>query len=175
MSTDEIDYESLTRESLKGVVREALRITRDEGLPGEHHFYIAFRTDAPGVQVSPKLKGRYPTEMTIVLQHQFWDLVVHEDHFSVRLSFDQVPETLVVPFSAVSAFFDPSVKFGLQFEAQDNDAGDAGEAGEANARVPAVAGDNSDGAPSADAPGDDAEAAEPATGDVVSLDAFRKK
>jgi hypothetical protein len=86
------------------------------GLPGEHHFYIAFNTAAPGVSMSPRLRARYPEEMTVVLQHRFWDLTVTDERFEVKLTFDGVPERLVVPFAAIKVFFDPSVPYGLQFE-----------------------------------------------------------
>jgi uncharacterized protein len=85
-------------------------------LPGEHHFYIAFKTDAPGVMLSKRLREKYPEEMTVVLQHRFWDLVIADDHFEVKLTFDSVPERLVVPFAAIKVFFDPSVPYGLQFD-----------------------------------------------------------
>ncbi|PKQ06997.1 MAG: hypothetical protein CVT72_04845, partial [Alphaproteobacteria bacterium HGW-Alphaproteobacteria-11] len=107
MAEDLMRYDMLAQEALKGVVRRALRIARDQGLPGEHHFYISFRTGAPGVEISPKLKAQYPEEMTIVLQHQFWNLEVSEERFSVDLTFNKIPEKLVVPFSAVQGFFDP--------------------------------------------------------------------
>jgi hypothetical protein len=86
------------------------------GLPGEHHFYIAFKTDAPGVTISKRLKEKYPDEMTVVLQHRFWDLIVSEERFEVKLTFDSIPERLVVPFASIKVFFDPSVPYGLQFD-----------------------------------------------------------
>jgi hypothetical protein len=151
-------YDLMAQEALKGVVRKSLEIAGKEGLPGEHHFYISFRTDAPGVQISDRLKEQYPEEITIVLQHQFWDLDVSEKGFSVNLSFNKVPERLVVPFSALLGFFDPSVQFGLQFAQGEDAAADeelepAQEPGTEDAESPA--------------PGE-------AGGDVVSLDAFRK-
>src|SRR5690606_10043115 len=108
-------YDRMVEDALRMVVREALRITAEHGLGGDHHFYLTFRTDLPGVQISEALRQRYPREMTIVLQHRFWDLKVEDERFSVTLTFNEVPETLVVPFSAVAAFADPSVRFGLQF------------------------------------------------------------
>jgi len=112
----EIDYETLVRSAMRGVVRTVLVRVAKSGLPGEHHFYIAFRTDAPGVSISKRLKEKYPEEMTIVLQHRFWGLIVKDDYFEVNLTFDSIPERLVVPFDAIKVFFDPSVPYGLQFE-----------------------------------------------------------
>jgi len=109
-------YDQLAQHALKGVVRDALRIVERSGLPGEHHFYIAFNTTHPGVNIGERMMARYPREMTIVLQHQFWGLTVTEDRFEVELSFDNVPEKLIVPFDAVKGFLDPAVQFGLQFE-----------------------------------------------------------
>lgn len=111
-----IDYEGLAQEAMRGVVRKVLARTAKSGLIGDHHFYISFETEAPGVTLSKRLREKYPREMTIVLQHRFWDLLVSEDRFEVKLTFDGIPERLVVPFSAVKVFFDPSVRFGLQFE-----------------------------------------------------------
>ncbi|HEX2840232.1 SspB family protein [Hyphomicrobium sp.] len=111
-----IDYEGLAQEAMRGVVRKVLASTAKSGLAGDHHFYISFDTEAPGVTLSKRLKEKYPREMTIVLQHRFWDLAVTEDRFEVKLTFDGIPERLVVPFDAIKVFFDPSVRFGLQFE-----------------------------------------------------------
>lgn len=111
-----IPYSDLIDGSMRGVIRQVLRQVEKSGLPGEHHFYITFLTEYPGVEVSDTLKSRYPNEMTIVLQHQFWDFKVTDDLFTVSLSFGGVPEYLVVPFAALVAFADPSVKFGLQFQ-----------------------------------------------------------
>jgi uncharacterized protein len=116
MPEDLMRYDLLAQNALKGVVRDALRIAATTGLPGEHHFYIAFNTRHPGVSLSDKIAARYPREMTIVLQHQYWGLHVQEDRFEVELSFDNVPEKLVIPFDAVKGFLDPAVQFGLQFE-----------------------------------------------------------
>ena len=116
MPEDLMRYDLLAQSALKGVVREALRIAETQGLPGEHHFYIAFNTRHPDVILSEKIATRYPREMTIVLQHQFWNLRVHDDRFEVELSFDNVPEHLIIPFDAVKGFLDPAVQFGLQFE-----------------------------------------------------------
>lgn len=114
--TDQIRYDLLTQQALRGVVRSVLVDTAKKGLPGDHHFYISFDTRADGVRLSDRLRAQYPDEMTIILQHQFWDLKVGDDEFEVGLSFGGVPERLTVPFEAINGFFDPSVQFGLQFE-----------------------------------------------------------
>ncbi len=116
MSVDHIRYDLLTQQALRSVVKRVLTDAAKGGLQGEHHFYIAFQTTAPGVRLSAVLRQQYPEEMTIVLQHQFWDLGVTEQAFEVKLSFNGVPERLLVPFDAIKGFFDPSVQFGLQFE-----------------------------------------------------------
>ncbi|MES0404171.1 MAG: ClpXP protease specificity-enhancing factor SspB [Hyphomicrobium sp.] len=116
-----IDYESLAQDALRGLVRTVLIQTAKSGLPGEHHFYISFDTTATGVVLSKRLKQKYPQEMTVVLQHRFWDLIVQDDRFEVKLTFDGIPERLVVPFAAIRVFFDPSVRYGLQFEDADVD------------------------------------------------------
>src|SRR4051812_3994879 len=115
MAVDHFRYDLLAQEALRGVVRRVLAEAAKSGLPGEHHFYLTFHTRAPGVAISPRLAAQHPQEMTIVLQHQFWDLAVGEEGFEVGLSFKGVPERLVVPFAAITGFFDPSVQFGLQF------------------------------------------------------------
>jgi uncharacterized protein len=112
----EIDYEALAQSAMRGIVRTVLTRVAKSGLPGEHHFYIAFKTGAPGVVLSKRLKERYPEEMTVVLQHRFWDLLVNDVRFEVKLTFDSIPERLVVPFAAIKVFFDPSVPYGLQFD-----------------------------------------------------------
>ena len=114
--TDQIRYDLLTQQALRGVVHSVLADTAKKGLPGDHHFYISFDTRADGVRLSDRLRAQYPHEMTIILQHQFWDLKVGDDEFEVGLSFGGVPERLMVPFEAINGFFDPSVQFGLQFE-----------------------------------------------------------
>ena len=113
---DQIRYDLLTQQALRGVVRSVLTDTAKKGLPGDHHFYISFDTRADGVRMSERLRTQYPDEMTIILQHQFWDLKVGEEDFEVGLSFGGVSERLAVPFEAIKGFFDPSVQFGLQFE-----------------------------------------------------------
>ena len=116
MTKDLLRYDLMVQDALKGVVRKVLADAAKEGLPGEHHFYVSFRTGAPGVRISQRLREKYPDEMTIVLQHQFWDLQVHDHTFEVGLSFSGIPERLLVPYDALSGFFDPSVEFGLKFE-----------------------------------------------------------
>jgi hypothetical protein len=111
-----IDYETLAQDAMRGVVRTVLTQAAKQGLPGEHHFYISFDTSASGVILSKRLKDKYPNEMTIVLQHRFWDLSVQDDGFEVKLTFDGIPERLVVTYAAIRVFFDPSVRYGLQFE-----------------------------------------------------------
>jgi uncharacterized protein len=122
MSTDHIRYDLLVQDALRSVVRNVLADACKNGLPGEHHFYVSFKTGAPGVRISNRLREQYPDEMTIVLQHQFWDLGLTEHTFEVGLSFGGVPERLLVPFDAIVGFFDPSVQFGLKFEVQQPEA-----------------------------------------------------
>lgn len=112
----EIDYDALAQEAMRGVVRAVLTRVQKSGLPGDHHFYIAFDTRHPGVVLSKRLKSKYADEMTIVLQHVFWDLIVSDQRFEVKLRFDGVPERLVIPFDALKVFFDPSVPYALQFD-----------------------------------------------------------
>ena len=135
MVTDYIRYDILTQDALRGVVRTVLEDAARNGLPGEHHFFIAFDTRADGVKLSQRMRAQYPEEMTVVLQHQFWDLVVTEEHFEVGLSFGGVPERVLVPFAAIKSFADPSVKFGVQFELLTETAED-----ETTAETPAAAG-----------------------------------
>ncbi|MGV2981575.1 SspB family protein [Camelimonas sp. ID_303_24] len=128
MSKDHIRYDLLVQNALKGVVRKVLTDASREGLPPEHHFYVSFRTNFSGVKISSRLREKYPEEMTIVLQHQFWDLTVNDNLFEVGLSFSGIPERLTVPFDAISGFYDPSVEFGLKFEVKDDEPADkAGE------------------------------------------------
>jgi uncharacterized protein len=126
MPVDHLRYDLLTQDALRGVIRTVLTDAATKGLPGEHHFFITFDTRAEGVQISPRLKASYPQEMTIVLQHQFWDLKVTEDDFEVGLAFNGIPERLHVPLKAVKAFHDPAVQFGLQFTVE-QEAGAAAE------------------------------------------------
>ncbi|MBN8531079.1 MAG: hypothetical protein J0L97_04370 [Alphaproteobacteria bacterium] len=117
-TTDLIGYDKLIDQAMRGVVHDALKIVEKKGFSGRHHCYISFATRHPGVSIAQRLKERYPEEMTIVLQHQFWDLNVAEDFFSVVLSFNNIREKLVIPYAALTAFADPSVKFGLQFQTE---------------------------------------------------------
>jgi hypothetical protein len=152
---DLMRYEAMAQDALRGVVKTALkRAAAPEGLPGAHHFYITFKTDAPGVSGPPDLLGKYPDEMTIVLQHQYWDLAPGETFFSVTLQFGGQPKRLSVPYAAVSRFYDPSVQFLLQFEAPASE----------------VAAPTEIAPPTQDDP-------PPADGEakIVSLDQFRKK
>jgi uncharacterized protein len=170
MAEDLMRYDQLAQNALRGVVRDALRKIQRTGLPGEHHFYIAFNTRYPGVGLSPRIAERYPREMTVVLQHQFWNLTITEDRFEVELSFDNIPEKLIIPFSSIKGFLDPSVQFGLQFEVVpveeqvEQKSGEVIEMGSApkGEQVPATNGED-------EAPKDASEKK------VVSLDAFRKK
>jgi uncharacterized protein len=115
MPVDHLRYDLLTQDALRGMIRTVLIDAATKGLPGEHHFFITFDTRAEGVEISPRLKASYPQEMTIVLQHQFWDLKVTDNEFEVGLAFNGIPERLHIPLKAVKAFHDPAVQFGLQF------------------------------------------------------------
>ncbi len=171
MATDHIRYDVLARDALRGVLRQVLSDTAAHGLPGEHHFFITFVSKAEGAKLSPRLLAQYPEEMTIILQHQFWDLAVFDDRFEVGLSFGGIPERLVVPFSAIKSFLDPSVKFGLQF-----DTSDVAEA--PPAKLPASPAPSAVSAPAqqAEQPAEPEEPAKPSEGaEVVRLDRFRKK
>ena len=116
MDTDKIDYPAILQEALRGAVRQVLAQVAEHGLPGEHYFYIEFRTDHPGVEVPRFLRDMYPEEMRIVLQNQFWDLAVDEEAFSVVLSFNATRNRLTIPFGALTAFVDPAVQFAVRFE-----------------------------------------------------------
>jgi hypothetical protein len=118
MTVTKLIYEKMVEDALRGVLRQALQITAAQGLPGSHHFYVTFDTTHPDVKIADTLKAQHPSEMTIVLQHQFWDLKVSEDHFEITLSFSGVSQKLIVPFAAVTAFADPHAKFGLQFHVE---------------------------------------------------------
>jgi hypothetical protein len=169
MATDHIRYDVLARDALRGVLRRVLADAAEHGLPGEHHFFITFQSTAEGVKLSPRLLAQYPEEMTVILQHQFWDLVVTEDRFEVGLAFGGIPERLVVPFNSIKSFFDPSVQFGLQFEASDA----ATEAPATN--LPAVPASSALPVPAPSVENQD-EPAKPSEGaEVVRLDRFRKK
>lgn len=164
MAKDLMRYDLMAQDALRGVVRQALlKAGAPEGLPGPHHFYITFRTTAPGVDIDPTLLEKYPEEMTIVLEHQFWDLNITETGFEVTLKFSGVPKYLKMPYSAISRFHDPSVGFHLQFEhdgAEDEAGFTDGDPKPKVGKVDAgasTAGESTDGA------------------EVVSLDSFRKK
>jgi uncharacterized protein len=171
MATDHIRYDVLARDALREVLRRVLTDAAEHGLPGEHHFYITFLSRAEGVKLSPRLLAQYPEEMTIILQHQFWDLVVTEDRFEVGLSFGGIPERLVVPFAAIKSFLDPSVQFGLQFEPSDP------VAEQPTAKLPAAPAASPLPAPAVEpAAQSKDEPAKPGEGaEVVRLDRFRKK
>lgn len=161
MGKDLMRYDMLAQEALRGVVRESLHMAANDGLPGNHHFYIAFKTTDPGVEISEHLRTNYPEEMTIVLQHQFWGLEVDDHKFSVGLTFNKVPHRLVVPFTAITGFYDPSVQFGLQF-GKPGQAGDTVSLKEGQTDLIAAVG------------GGDHNIA-PENAKVVNLDSFRKK
>jgi hypothetical protein len=179
MATDLIRYDVLARDALRGVLRRVLTDAAEHGLPGEHHFFITFLSTADGVKLSPRLLAQYPEEMTIILQHQFWDLVVTEDRFEVGLSFGGIPERLVVPFAAIKSFLDPSVQFGLEFQPSEA----AAETSTAN--LPAVPAASALPVPAPAATAEsktdateepDKEPAKSGEGaEVVRLDRFRKK
>ena len=121
LSEDLIRYDILTQDAMRGVVKKVISETARAGLPGDHHFFISFLTNYPGVRLSSRMRERYPDEMTIVVQHQYWDMKASENGFEIGLSFDDIPENLAIPFAAIKGFFDPSVQFGLQFDISDND------------------------------------------------------
>lgn len=184
MSEDLMRYDLLAQQALRSVVRAALERAAREGLPGDHHFYIAFSTLAPGVQISARLRERYSEEMTIVLQHQFFNLEVTPERFSVQLHFNNIPETLVVPFAAVRGFYDPSVQFGLQFDIATQAAEASRPRGKSGAKHKPAANSQPDAAPAAST-GTVPETGEPAAGtpgsavgtaggaQIVSIDQFR--
>lgn len=130
MARDSLHYDRMVESALRGVVRQALAAVVEQGLPGNHHFYLTFRTNQPGVEIADRLRAQYPQEMTIVLQHQFWGLEVNDEFFVVNLSFSNVPERLKVPYAALVSFVDPSVKFGLQFQVAGETAGTSLSVGE---------------------------------------------
>ncbi len=184
MAIDHIRYDLLTQAALRGVVRTVLADAAQKGLPGEHHFKITFATTAPGVQLSDRMRAQYPESMTIILQYQFWDLQVGDDAFEVGLSFGGIPERLTVPFEAVTAFYDPAVQFGFQFEPLGAEAAAAAPAPTKPAETPAAVARPPAGATKGDAlPAPAAGAAEPQPAsppdnggaEVVRLDRFRKK
>jgi hypothetical protein len=180
---DRFHYDALVDDALRSVVRRVLRQVADKGLPGSHHFYISFRSTDPGVHLPDYLRAKYPEEMTIVLQHQYWDLIINDEFFEVTVSFNKQQERIKVPFTALSAFVDPSVRFGLQFDRKDKaGAGEKVEAGanQAPTSLPSAEKRPSLGAP-AEAEAKTEVAANPdakpedAASKVVKLDSFRKK
>jgi len=176
MPEDLIRYDLLAQAALRGVVRTVLTDAAKKALPGEHHFKITFATAAPGVKLSARMRAQYPQSMTIILQHQFWDLAVRDDAFEVGLSFGGVPEKLIIPFEAVTAFFDPAVQFGLQFAPADAEpvaeTAPEPEQPAAPAQQATEAAAKSDALP---APAAKKETPSGAGAEVVSLDRFRKK
>lgn len=164
-----LPYDTWTEQAMRHVAVQALKHVAREGLPGEHHFYLTFRTDHPGTVIPPRLKTQYPQEMTIVLQHQFWDLAVAEGpepgqgQVSIGLSFGGVPSTLVIPIAAITAFADPFVRFGVRFRYEAPPEPEAAE----EPAPPTAEADTAEAAPD--------EPAAPATPQVVSLDAFRRR
>jgi uncharacterized protein len=190
MAADLIRYDLLVQDALRGAVRKVLSDVARDGVPGEHHFYIGFRTHARGVRLSSRMRELYPDEMTIVLQHQFWDLSVAEEAFEVGLSFQNIPEMLLIPFDAVTRFADPSVGFELQFSVE-GEAADIGDTGPSQPQTalasvaepvaqapplpePETAKHTKNASEAAKA---ERAAAKPQKGEpkVVSIDAFRKK
>lgn len=179
MADDHIRYDILAQDALRGVMRKVLSEVSRTGLPGNHHFFITFLTGAPGVRVSSRLKERYPEQMTIVLQFQYWDLKVTDAGFEVSLSFADIPEKLEIPFSAVRGFYDPSVNFELEFDVkppvEDEVEGESG-ADDAPVSIKPLQVEKSSEETAAKASEDDNEGSDATkSADVVSLDAFRKK
>jgi hypothetical protein len=179
MADDHIRYDILAQEALRGVMRKVLAEVSRTGLPGNHHFFITFLTGAPGVRVSSRLRERYPEQMTIVIQFQYWDLKVTDTGFEVGLSFSDVPEKLEIPFSAVRGFYDPSVNFELEFDVKTEGAAVEEPAVQAPPEPLTIVSEKKSKAEkkSAIEPEKKPAAAEASTkgADVVSLDAFRKK
>jgi len=167
MTQDFLEYPKMVERAMRGVIREALSVALESGLPGLHNFYITFRTRSPGVTIADRLLAQYPDEMTIVMENQYWDLVVDDDKFSVTLSFGGAPETLVIPYACITAFVDPSVQFSLQFDANTDDALEAAPQPREEAISPVDSSAPDDAKVSADLSTDD--------GGVLTLDNFRKK
>jgi hypothetical protein len=198
MPVDHIRYDLLTQDALRDVIRRVLADAAVKGLPGEHHFVITFDTRAEGVRMSTRLRSSYPEAMTIVLQHQFWDLAIGDDHFEVGLAFNGIPEKLHIPLKAVKGFFDPSVQFGLQFTGEDVPVAGNGSADTVRepGAIGAVTGATAEDSSAADAPRaakegkggtkpavalqaikspDESAPKDDGDGQVVRLDRFRKK
>ncbi len=180
MSTDLIRYDLLVQDALRAVVRRVLADSARTGLPGDHHFNIAFKTQAQGVVVPPAIRARFPDEMSIILQHEFWDLVVTQEAFEVSLNFSRRPERLTIPFDAITGFSDPSVPFGFKLEpriAEEDSATDIAPAPMVSAelkRVPAKQDPPEKAAPVSAKPAPTDKGEETAAAKVVSIDAFRK-
>jgi hypothetical protein len=173
MADDQIRYDILAQEALRGVMRKVLAEVSRTGLPGNHHFFITFLTNAPGVRISSRLRERYPEQMTIVLQFQYWDMKVTDTGFEVGLSFSDTPEKLEVPFSAVRGFYDPSVNFELEFDVKMESASEVVERPAPPKIVKATRDEKPEQDASAEKPTDAEDGR--AGAEVVSLDAFRKK
>jgi hypothetical protein len=169
MGQDHIRYDILAQDALRGVIRKVLsEVAATGSLPADHHFFITFLTQAPGVRISQHLKARYPEQMTIVVQHQFWDLKVTETNFEIGLSFSDKPEKLMVPFSAVRGFYDPSVNFELEFDVAAAEEDAQSEGAEITAYPVTVAEEGQ--------AAEERKEGDPKAGaSVVSLDSFRKK
>ncbi|WP_019171530.1 SspB family protein [Pseudaminobacter salicylatoxidans] len=173
MAEDHIRYDILAQEALRGVMRKVLAEVARTGLPGNHHFFITFLTGAPGVRISSRLRERYPEQMTIVIQFQYWDLKVTETGFEIGLSFSDIPEKLEIPFSAVRGFYDPSVNFELEFDVKiEGGVIDSLDQQPEEEKIPVKSESRAKKAKVEEAV---AEAGESKGADVVSLDAFRKK
>ncbi|RJF88174.1 hypothetical protein D3874_15075 [Oleomonas cavernae] len=184
MAKDYMNYGGMVQDALRGVVRQALTRVATQGLPGNHHLYLSFKTGADGVDIPEHLRDRYPDEMTIILQHQYWGLKVSDTGFEVQLNFNKMPERLVIPYAAMTGFFDPSVQFGLQFQPNQ---GDAQTVRPAISATPASARTTTEPTPlvtskpaetETASKGEDKPAEPPAgekRGEVLTLDAFRKK
>ncbi|MGW9232823.1 SspB family protein [Pseudorhizobium sp. NPDC055634] len=167
MGQDHIRYDILAQDALRGVIRKVLSEVAATGrLPGDHHFFITFLTGAPGVRISQHLKAKYPEQMTIVIQHQFWDLKISDTQFEIGLSFSDTPERLVIPFNAIRGFYDPSVNFELEFEVPM-----AEEDEVASAEITAIPVET----PARPEAAEQTEGEEKKPASVVSLDSFRKK
>jgi hypothetical protein len=175
MADDHIRYDILAQEALRGVMRKVLAEVARTGLPGNHHFFITFLTGAPGVRISSRLRERYPEQMTIVIQFQYWDLKVTDTGFEVGLSFSDVPEKLEVPFSAVRGFYDPSVNFELEFDVRTEGEAEGEPVAEPVALVPEKKAEPKKKQAEKQKPAAESEPAAGKGADVVSLDAFRKK
>jgi uncharacterized protein len=171
---DRFHYDALVDDALRSVVKRVLVQVAEKGLPGSHHFYISFRSTDPGVELPDYLLAKYPEEMTIVLQHQYWDLVIHDDYFEVSVSFNKLQEHIKVPFMALSAFVDPSVRFGLQFDRKDS-GGNLLDKNDAVSAAPASLPAPEPKAKAGPASGDPEAKPEDAASKIVKLDSFRKK